>query len=288
LAVLQTIQKIGPVLDLFTVEHPEWGVSEVAEAIGVPRSSAHALLASLVETGLLQSRARGRYRVGWRVIELGETLRGTVNVRTVAYPVLEQLVKDYGETSHLAVMERSRVLYVEKILGTHMVNVTGARVGAQLEPHCSAVGKVLLAHRTSQEIRRILAGTTLRRFTPTTITDSDALCAELDTVTTAGVAYDRGEVVSDVHCVAAPVRDDMGQVIAAVSLTAPENRFNRSRAEFTQAVKAAATEISARLASSEDSPTRTPLDDPTSGGGVIALQAKTRQKRSAAGKKLGS
>lgn len=286
--MLQTIQKIGPVLDLFTVEHPEWGVSEVAEAIGVPRSSAHALLASLVETGLLQSRARGRYRVGWRVIELSETLRGTVNVRTVAYPVLEQLVKDFGETSHLAVMERSRVLYVEKILGTHMVNVSGARVGAQLEPHGSAVGKVLLAHRTSQEIRRILAGTTLRRFTATTITDSDALCAELETVRTAGVGYDRGEVVSDVHCVAAPVRDDMGQVIAAVSLTAPENRFIRSRAEFTQAVKAAAIEISGRLASAEDSPLQGPSDDPTSGGGVIALRAKPRQKRSAAGKKLGS
>lgn len=275
--MLQTIQKIGPVLDLFTVEQPEWGVSEVAEAIGVPRSSAHALLSSLVETGLLQSRGRGRYRIGWRVLELSETLRGTVNVRSVAYPVLERLVEQYGETSHLAIMDRSRVLYIEKILGTHMVTVVGARVGAQLEPHCSAVGKVLLAHRGHDEITRILGDTSMRRLTPTTITDPATLCDELGAVRRTGVAYDRGEAIPDVHCVAAPVRDAMGSVIAAVSVTVPENRFTRARAEFTQAVKAVAAEISSRLATADDTPLRPPLDDPTAVSPGVAARARARR-----------
>lgn len=282
--MLQTIQKIGPVLDLFTIEQPEWGVTEAAEAIGVPRSSAHALLSSLAETGLLQSRTRGRYRIGWRVLELSETLRGTVNVRSVAYPVLEQLVEEYGETSHLAIMERSRVLYVEKILGTHMVNVVGARVGAQLEPHCSAVGKVLLAHRGPDEIRRILADTSMRRLTATTITDPEVLCRELEGVRSAGVAYDRGEAISDVHCVAAPVRDAMGSVIAAVSVTVPENRFARARAEFTQAVKNTAIEISRRLAKAEDTPAPPPVGDPTAASSVIPLRAKPKPGGSVASK----
>jgi DNA-binding IclR family transcriptional regulator len=263
--MLQTIQKIGPVLDLFTVERPEWGVSEVAAAISVPRSSAHALLSSLVETGLLQSKGRGRYRIGWRVVELSETLRGTVNVRSVARPVLERLVRDYGETSHLAVMERSRVLYVDKILGTHQVNVTGARVGAQLEPHCSAVGKALLAHLSDEEIKRILGGQPMRRLTSTTITDPKTLFAELIAVRKVGVAYDVGEAVPDVQCVAAPVRDEMGVVVAAVSVTVPANRFTRSKLEFTAAVKAAAADISARLADAEDTPAEPLLDDPFAG-----------------------
>lgn len=261
--MLQTIQKIGPVLDLFTIERPDWGVSEVAAAIGVPRSSAHALLSSLVETGLLQSKSRGRYRIGWRVVEMSETLRGTVDVRSVANPVLVRLVREYGETSHLAVMERSRVLYIDKILGTHQVNVTGARVGAQLDPHCSAVGKALLAHRSDEEVRRILGERPLLRLTPTTVTDPQALFEELLIVRRAGVAYDVGEAVSEVHCVAAPVRDDMGVVVAAVSVTVPENRFARSRAEFTAAVKAAAAEISGRLAAAGDAQPEPLLDDPT-------------------------
>jgi DNA-binding IclR family transcriptional regulator len=277
--VLQTIQKIGPVLDLFTVARPEWGVSEVSEAIGLPRSSAHALLSSLVEIGLLQCPDRGRYRVGWRVLELSETLRGTVNVRSVAYPVLERLVDEYGETAHLAIMERSRVLYVDKIVGTHMVTVVGARVGAQLEPHCSAVGKVLLAPRTADEVRRILAGTPMRRLTPTTLTDPDALLAELAAVRRDGVAYDRGEAIPEVHCVAAPVRDAMGQVVASVSVTVPENRFTRARAEFTQAVRAAATEISARLCTESDTPPAGPLDDPTNRASVIPMAGKDRAAR---------
>jgi DNA-binding IclR family transcriptional regulator len=262
--MLQTVQKIGPVLDLFTVERPEWGVSEVAEAVGMPRSSAHALLSSLAETGLLQCRARGRYRVGWRVLELGETLRGSANVRTIAYPVLEQLVDEYGETSHLAVMERSRVLYIDKIIGTHMVTVVGARVGAQLEPHCSAVGKVLLAPRHADEVRRIV-GDSPRRFTATTITDVEALLAELVEVRQAGMGYDAGEAIADVHCVAAPVRDEMGAVVAAVSVSVPVNRFAKSRAEFGTAVRTAAGEISARLAAAGDLPPPPTLDDPTNG-----------------------
>jgi DNA-binding IclR family transcriptional regulator len=254
--MLQTVQKIGPVLDLFTVERPEWGVSAVAEAIGVPRSSAHALLSSLVETGLLQCRARGRYRIGWRIVELSETLRGTVDVRSLAYPVLEHLVARYGETAHLAVLERTKVLYLEQVLGSHLARVAGARVGAQLEPHCGAAGKVLLAHRPPEEIARLTTASPLRRLTPATITDPMVLAKELAAVRALGVALDAGEVVADVHCVAAPVRDRLGVVVASVSLTAPAERFTRSRDDYQRAVRAAASEVSRRLGAEGPPPVR--------------------------------
>lgn len=273
MATLQTVQKIGPVLDLFTVQHPEWGVSEVASAIDVPRSSAHALLSSLVDTGLLQCRTRGRYRLGWRIVELGQALRGTVDVRSCAAPVIERLVDKYGETTHLAVMERWHVLYVDKVIGNHNITVQGARVGARLEAHCTAVGKVLLAQLEDIELRRYLAGRTLRRLTPSTITNPGALLDALSVVRSSGYAFDLGEAVTEVNCVAAPVRDDMGSVVAAVSMSVPASRFVPNQAELKRAVIAAANEISRSIAESTDSGPFTTRNDPTLHGTLVCRRA---------------
>ena len=252
MAALQTVQRIGPILDLFTIDRPEWGVSEVAAEIGVPRSSAHALLSSLVETGLLQCRARGRYRIGWRIVELSQTLKGTVDVRSCAAPVIQSLSETYNETTHLAVMERYRVLYVDKVLGNHIINVSGARVGAHLDAHCSAVGKVLLAQCDPGEIERNITHKPLRRLTPATITNPAALAQELRAVRSAGYALDAGEAVTEMHCVAAPVRDDMGVVVAAVSMSVPASRFVPAQRELRLAVVAAGNEISRLVAGSID------------------------------------
>ena len=252
MAGLQTVQKIGPVLDLFTVQRPEWGVSEVAAAIDVPRSSAHALLSSLVDTGLLQCRNRGRYRLGWRIVELGETLRSTVDVRSCAVPVLEGLVDSCGETTHLAIMERWNVLYVDKVIGTHNITVQGARVGARLDAHCTAVGKVLLAQLDESELQRYLTARPLRRLTPSTTTSPRALADALDMTRSSGLAVDMGETVSEVHCVAAPVRDDMGSVVAAVSISVPATRFASRRTQLERAVVAAANKITRSIAEAAD------------------------------------
>jgi DNA-binding IclR family transcriptional regulator len=251
-ATLQTVQKIGPVLDLFTIQRPEWGVSEVAVEIDVPRSSAHALLSSLVDTGLLQCRTRGRYRLGWRIVELGQTLRGTIDVRSCAAPVLEKLVEKYGETAHLAVMERCQVLYVDKVIGTHNITVQGARVGARLEAHSTAVGKVLLAALEDVEVRRYLASRTLRRLTPSTITNPDTLRDALAVARSSGFAFDMGESVAEINCVAAPVRGDMGDVVAAVSISVPASRFVPGKQEFVRAVVSAARNITSAIANAAE------------------------------------
>lgn len=236
MASIQTIQKIGPILDLFTVERPEWGVREVATAVGIPRSSAHAVLASLVQTGLLHCRARGRYRIGWRVVELAEALRGSVDVRSCAAPHLERLVDRFGETTHLAVLERGQVLYLDKVPGTHNISVQGAQVGSRRHAHCTAVGKALLARLSDQELSRIVDQEPLRRFTPSTVTDPSRLRTELDRCRSTGYAMDLGESVHEVHCVAAPIRDDLGSVVAAVSMSVPSSRFRLRRDEMARAV----------------------------------------------------
>lgn len=254
MAGLQTVLKLGPLLDLFTVDRHTWGVAEVAEALSVPRSSAHAMLASLVEIGLLQTRGRGRYSIGWRVLELGEVLRSRTDLRTIAGPVLEDLVREHGETTHLAVIDRKTVLYIDKVMGTHNIVVQGARVGARLEPHCTAVGKVLIANLDRARVAEHFEGQELRRYTATTITDLPSLWKELDQVKKSGIAYDRGEQLAEIHCVAVPVRDEMGAVVAALSVSVPVNRFEAKRLELIEAARDAATEIQRRITHALDQP----------------------------------
>jgi DNA-binding IclR family transcriptional regulator len=252
MGALQTVQKIGPVLDLFTVEEPEWGVSEVAATIKVPRSSAHALLASLVDIGLLRCRARGRYRLGWRVVEMGETLRGTLDLCDFAAPTLERLVEQYGETVHLAVLDRWKVLCIDRVLGTHDITMQGARVGSRHDAHATALGKMLLAQLTPTELQRYFARRTLRRLTPATITDKDILVESLVSIRAAGFAVSVGETVTDVHCLAAPIRDDLGAVVAAVSFSVPATRFAQRRPQLHRAIVRAAQDISLSVTVSQE------------------------------------
>lgn len=203
-------------------------------------------------------------------MELGETLRGTVDVRSCAAPVLERLVEKYGETTHLAVMDRWNVLYVDKILGNHNITVQGARVGTRLDAHSTAVGKVLLAQLEEIEVRRYLAMRPLRRLTPSTTTNPQALLDALAGVRSAGFAADLGETVSEVHCVAAPVRDDLGSVVAAVSVSVPATRFAQRRPQLERAVVGAAHEITRAIAEAHDCSPVPLRDDPSAAALVEA------------------
>lgn len=257
--MLQTVQRIGPVLDLFTPEHPEWGVSEVARALDLPRSSAHSLLSSLVDTGILGLRGRGRYRIGWRIVELHASLNSGPNLRSCAAPILADTSRRIGETLHLAVLERDKVLYLDKAVADRTVTVMGAKIGSRLDPHCSAVGKVLLAFAADDVVDRVCAAP-MRRLTPATMTNPAVLRRELDTIRTQGFALDKGEIIADVHCVAAPVRDDTGSVVAALSTTVPTSRFAARGAELRTAVLGAAAAVSAALRSAARTADAGPAD----------------------------
>lgn len=258
--MLQTIQRIGPVLDLFTPDRPEWGVAEVAESIGGARSSTHALLTSLVDIGLLQCRTRGRYRLGWRIAELSETLRGPLDLPACAVPVMQELVKQQGETLHLGVWERGKVLYLDKVVSTQAITVNGARVGSRLEPHCSALGKALLAHREEADAEHALVPEKLRRYTQATVVDPEALQGDLKKVRLRGLAFDLGEVVPELHCAAAPIRDEQGVVVGALSATAPSFRFRVKREALERAISNGSRLIATRLQEQHNQHELTPAD----------------------------
>jgi DNA-binding IclR family transcriptional regulator len=245
--MLNTILKAGRILALFDHEHPEWRVSDVAERLGIAKSSAHDLMASLMHIGLLSQTDQGRYRLGWKIVELSEALLATTELRTVARPVMEELLYAYQETLHLAILQKGKVVYLDKLEGKQTIRVELTGLGTHLYPHCSGVGKVLLAHLPWASVEEIIEAQGLPRFTDQTIIDPEKLKVELDTVRQRGYAYDLGEIIPDLRCVAAPIRDYKGRVIASMSMSVPSYRFERSHHQFRTAIMRAAQSISRHL-----------------------------------------
>ncbi len=245
--MLQTVRRAAQVLRLFTPEQAEWGVTEVAAALGLPKSGAHLLLRTLAAEGLLQRTASGRYRLGWSLFELSQTKLETTDFLLVARRVMEQLVAGWGETTHLAVLVDGQVLYVEKLQGDRALEIVLSRVGKRLPAHCSGVGKVLLAHRPWEEVVAIVERQGLPALTPNTITTIERLRAELEAVRHQGFAYDQEEVMVGLCCAAAPIRDETGEVVAAMSLSVPAYRFYPYRQRLTTAIVEAARRISTQL-----------------------------------------
>jgi|SRR5215216_1847827 len=239
-----TTRKVMRVLDLFSLEYPEWGVSEVARALGLPKSSTSELMSSMTDQRLLSRRARGRYRLGWRLFELSQTLLDTTEFRSEARKVMEELVRCWKETMHLAVLDGVQAVYIEKLQPTPAVKIRITRAGARLPAHSTGVGKVLLAHSEWEYVAEHLEDQGMPELTPNTITNLDVLAEELARVREEGCAYDLEETLVGLCCVAAPIHDSGGVGIAAVSFSVPCYRFHLKKDEYTAAILGAARRIS--------------------------------------------
>lgn len=244
---MQTVHKAGEVLNLFSVERPEWGVSEVAEALGSPRSSASGLMSALAAQGLLQRTGKRRYRLGWRVMALSQVLMETTEFRTESREGMEYLLSQFGETVHLAALERGQVIYVDKMQGTRAVQVSVSGRGMKFAAHASSVGKAILAHRPWGEVAEILDVEGMETFTLNTITNLEDFKRELALVRNRGCAYDIEEGMAELSCVAAPIRDHTQEVVASMSLSVPAYRFERGKDRYRAALMETTRKVSQNL-----------------------------------------
>jgi DNA-binding IclR family transcriptional regulator len=245
--MLLTIRNAGRILDLYGAESPERGPTEVGAELGIGKSKAHALMASMADIGLLRRTAEGRYRVGWRALALERIVRETTPFRPVAYEIAARLARHCGEVVHVAALDGGRVVYVDRLLGSRAIDIPLSDVGSTLPAHCTGVGKALLAHVEPGELDALLDRHGLPVFTDRTITDRDQLYAELHRVRRDGVAYDRGEVARGLACVAAPILDAEGRVCAAISVAAPSDRFTAAGEAYRSAVVRAARMVTDAL-----------------------------------------
>lgn len=227
---------------------PESSLTELSEEAGLAFSTAHRILETLRQRGfVVQSADTGRYSLGVRAYEVGTGFLARSQLPEAAQGAMRKLVSDLNETVNLAIQDGSDAVYIDQLESRQKVRMF-TQIGARTPLHSSGVGKVLLAWQ-GEEAQRILLGTgPLRAFTPNTLTEPAAVLNELHRVREQGYAVDSEEFEPGVRCVAAPVRDRHGAVVAALSLSAPAGRLHEAQlASFGARVMAAGKEVSARL-----------------------------------------
>jgi DNA-binding IclR family transcriptional regulator len=244
----QVVDRVVDILEAFLWLGPQLGVSELSRALGLKKATTHRLLGSLRRRDFVaQDPVTRRYRLGIKLWELGSQATSSVAWVDRAKPFLQELTDQTGETSHLAVLDDGEVLYVDKVESTRSLRMP-SQVGRRLPAHCTGVGKALIAHLPQVDVASIMARRGMEAFTPRTITDLDALQADLTEVRRRGYSLDDEEIEEGLRCVGAPVRDHSGRVVAAVSIAGPASRLPDSAIERTgDLVLSAARAISTAL-----------------------------------------
>lgn len=248
----QSVERIFSVLERLSAD-AEGGASltELARAIDAPKTSLMSLLAGMVASGHLTKDAGGTYRLGARMFSLSMRIVGSLNLSTLARPVLEDLMAQTGETVLLGALAPSgdRAMYIEKIESDSPLRYT-APLGEQRDLYCSAIGKLLLAHMPPERQDEYLRAHELRAFTSTTITSRAELKKQLEEILSRGFARTAGERIVGADAMAAPVFGFGGDVIAAVVVVGPSERMRAGLEGHTEKLIAAAAQLSHSMASS--------------------------------------
>ncbi|WP_261379363.1 IclR family transcriptional regulator [Denitratisoma sp. DHT3] len=215
-------------LDTLSYHHDPISLKQLALETELHPSTAHRILAAMAAAGFVERVEPGTYRLGIRLLELGNIVKSRINIRDSAMPLMQQLHQRLGESINLGVRQGDEIVYVERTSsGRSSVRVVHL-VGARAPLHVTAVGKLYLAEGSAESVREYARRTGLPGRTSSSITNIVALEKELARVRRHGVAFDNEEIEVGLRCVAAPVRDDTGELVAGLSVSAPADRYNDS------------------------------------------------------------
>jgi IclR family pca regulon transcriptional regulator len=218
----QGVEAVSHALDLlccFSAEHPEWGVTEMARYLGLSKAAVHRILITCEYYGLIEKTSQRRYRLGPRVLELGNVYRFDRRFIEKAEPAMRRLAEHTQSTVHLGVLEGRDVLELHRCSAAKAVRFT-ASPRFRMSVHATGLGKVLLATGEPGLFEQVIGDRVqLKQFTQHTITRPDKLRQELETVATQGYAVADQEATIGCRCLAVPIRDRIGSIRAALSIS---------------------------------------------------------------------
>lgn len=237
------------VIRAFDADHAELTLSEVAVRADMPRAAARRFLATLVSLGYVRTSDRA-FALTPRVLELGYSYLSALSLPEVAQPHLERLSHELDESTSLAVLDGTDVVYVARVPTRRIMSVS-ITIGTRFPAWATSLGRVLLAALPDDAADAVLAHSDLQPFTPTTLVERSGLLAELDRVRRAGWAMVDGELEEGLRSIAAPVRDASGAVVAAVNVSTarrgdPESELERVRPALQRATAAIEADLRIR------------------------------------------
>jgi len=245
---IKVLDKTFSILDILLQHDFSMHITEISEKLKLYPSTTHRILDTLKHWGYVEQDPKSqKYRLGLKLLTLGMAKLHQMDLVKEATPYLKELVDQCNETIHLGVLEEGEVLYLAKEESSQTIRMI-SYVGKRAPLHCTALGKVLLAHLSPEERKKTLEGKVLPPLTENTITDKEQLERELSKVREQGFALDREENEKDVCCVAAPIRNYQGKVIAALSISSPIFRIDRNaQNNIKKALLKTSEKISKRL-----------------------------------------
>lgn len=245
--VVKSVLRAVRILESFDREEG-MTVTEISRRLGLPKSSVHDILSTLVMEGILEKDSdNSRYHLGLKLFELGDKARSSLEIRKVATPFLKSLNSELDETVHLTVLDEGEVLYIECFESTKRLR-TYSVIGVRAPLHCTAVGKAIMAFLPIEEVEKIIQKKGLEKFTENTIVDKEKLLDELERIRKRGYAVDNMEHEEHVRCVGAPVFNYDGRGFASISISGPSQRVTEEMVpEIAKMVISTTREISKRL-----------------------------------------
>ncbi len=223
----QALRRALSILNSFSQDNLELSLADISKSLSLPKGTVHRLLSSLRHQSFIeQNESNHKYRLGWRLFELGACV-DTINIlQKKAHPYLEELCEKSKETVHLAVLKDGDIFYIDKIIGAHRITIVTS-VGLRLPSHIGGLGKSLIAFFPEEDLDKIFKGKPLMKFTKNTITDLDKLKLALKKVRESGFAIDNEEFEIGLTCVGVPIKDFTGKAVAAISISGPTLRMNK-------------------------------------------------------------
>ena len=224
---LKDLARIVSLFNSFQVE--ERSVTEISRALGMLPSKVSRMLKTLEREGFFEKNLEtGKYRLGIAFFELGMVCAFNFPLRKIIRPHIEQMAKELNLTASCAILRNSRVVVIDRVQNLN-IDLLAYRIGLNLPIHSTSVGKVLLAYLSEEEQDRILQSVNLVKFTDATVVDQKLIKQKLRLVRERGYATDQEETHQDLNCIAAPIRNGNGQVIAAINLTDEKSRTSAQK-----------------------------------------------------------
>jgi len=225
-----------------------FSISEIGRRLKIPKSSAHLILTTLERRGFLQKNTQtGRYHFGLQLVSLSRTALENLDLREEGKPFLHSLMQQTGLTVHMAVLERDEAVIVEKVEAPGLVRLA-SWIGRRLDINCTGVGKALVAFLPDEDLEDLIKTKDFARHNQRTIVSKSALKKELMLVRQSGYALDNEEDEPGVCCLGAPVFDENGKAVAAISVAGTTSQIGPDRIPvLARQVMQAARGMSTRL-----------------------------------------